>query len=110
VGRDGSGPRPLDSPLSPDTARDGRAGCFGSATGWASGLTPKPGCGAGVATMPVGLAGGTGVPRGELVAAVGEVGSCPAQRQNEKQGERSRNLSVCLLQMPLSANLCQEGS
>lgn len=110
VGRDGSSPRPLDPPLPPATAREGRAGCFGSATGRVSDPIPNPGSGAGVATMPVGLAGGMGVRSGEPVAAAGEVGPCPAQRQNKKQGERSRSLSVCLFQIPLGANMCQKGS
>lgn len=111
VGREGSSPRPLDLLLPPDAAHEGRAGCFGSATGWVSDPTPKPGSGAGVAAMPVGLAGGAGVGRGEPVAATGEVGPCPAWRQNKKQGERSRSLLslTCLFQILLGANICQEG-
>lgn len=112
VGRDGSSPWLLDPLLPLDTSREGRAGCFCSVTGRASDPAPKPGSGAGVAAMLVGLAGGAGVCRGELVAAAGEVGPCPAWRQNKKQGERSRGLlsSVCLFQIPLGANVCQEGS
>lgn len=106
VGRDGSSPWPLDPPLPPDADREGRASCFGSATGWASDPRPKPGSGAGVAAMLVGLAGGAGV-----LAAAGEVRPCSAQRQNKKWGKSGRTLSssVCLLQILPSANVCQKG-
>lgn len=111
VGRDGSSPWPLDLSLPLDAATEGQADCFGSATGWVSDPTPKPGSGAGVATMPVGLAGGAGVRGGEPVAAMGEVGPCPAWRQNKKQGQRNKSLLslLCLFQIPLGANVCQEG-
>lgn len=107
VGRDSSNHWLLDPPLPPDTAREGRASCFGSAMGWA----PKPGSGVSAAAVLVGLAGGTVVRRRKPVGATGEVGPCPAWRPNKKQGERSRSLlpMVCLFQIPLGASICQEG-